>query len=237
MHVAGRPSAMAGAVLAATSLVAATPIATRVATETAQRVARSFETNLVDSSIFNIPFNLFQEIVNVPSSEVDAVTYAAQSLFNSGPWFVVSATNLWGVDPGDPSHFMSVMNFLVPFEGLSGINAPETDFDGGLGQQLWGLVAATLPTSAGCDAMDCLPVSPTSPVTGIAGVDWLIHLNDILTGEREFPLFDNWFKVGLDEFWPNSPGGGHWFDPQRTWILRSQWSGLHHISQHSGNRG
>ena len=213
MHVAGRPSAMAGAVLAATSLVAATPIATRVATETAQRVARSFETNLVDSSIFNIPFNLFQEIVNVPSSEVDAVTYAAQSLFNSGPWFVVSATNLWGVDPGDPSHFMSVMNFLVPFEGLSGINAPETDFDGGLGQQLWGLVAATLPTSAGCDAMDCLPVSPTSPVTGIAGVDWLIHLNDILTGEREFPLFDNWFKVGLDEFWPNSPGGGHWFDP------------------------
>ncbi len=214
MHLAARPYAMAGVVLAATSLVAVTPIATQVAIGvTAQRVARGFETNLVDSSIFNIPFNLFQEIVNIPSSEVDAVTYAAQSLFNSGPWFVVSATNLWGVDPGDPSHFMSVMNLLVPFEGLSGINAPETDFDGGLGQQLWGLVAATLPTSAGCDAMDCLPVSPTSPVTGIAGVDWLIHLNDILTGEREFPLFDNWFKVGLDELWPNSPGGGYGSTP------------------------
>jgi hypothetical protein len=66
---------------------------------------------------------------------------------------------------------MSVANSLVPFEGLSGINAPETDFDGGLGQQLWGLVAATLPTSSGCDAFDYLPVSPTSPVTGISGID------------------------------------------------------------------
>jgi hypothetical protein len=204
---------MAASALVATSLVAATPITSQVAVETAQRVVRSFETNLVDSSVLNIPFNLFQEIVNVPSNEVDAMTYAAQSLFNSGPWFVVSATNLWGVDQGDPSHFMSVMNFLVPFEGLSGINASQNDFDGGLGQQLWGLVAATLPTSAGCDAFDCLPVSPTSPVTGISGVDWFIRLNDIVTERQEFPLFDNWFKVGLDQLWPSSPGGGYYFDP------------------------
>jgi hypothetical protein len=126
---------------------------------------------------------------------------------------VVSATNLWGVDQGDPSHYMSVVNFLVPFEGLSGINAPQNDFDGGLGQQLWGLVATTLPTNPACDAFDCLPVSPTSPVTGIGFVDWFVHLNDILTGQREFPLFDNWFKVGLDQLWPNSPGGGYYFDP------------------------
>jgi hypothetical protein len=208
MHVAARPYVMAGAVLSAASLVAVTPLASQVATEAAQRAVRNIETNLVDSSIFNIPFNLFQEIVNVPSSEVDAMTYAAQSLFNSGPWFVVSNTNLWGVDPGDPSHFMSVTNFLLPFEGLSGINAPETDFDGGLGQQLWGLVAATLPTSSGCDAFDCLPVSPTSPVTGIGGVDWFVHLNDILTGEQEFPLFDNWFKVSFDQLL-----AGYYFDP------------------------
>ena len=213
MQCAARPYAMAAAALAATGLVVVTPQASQIAMQTAQRVVRNFETNLVDSSIFNVPFNLFQEIVNIPASEVDALTYAAESLFNSGPWFVVSATNLWGVDQGDPSHFMAVMNFLVPFEGLSGINAPETDFDGGLGQQLWGLVAATLPTSAGCDAFDCLPVSPTSPVTGIAGVDWFIHLNDIATGDQEFPLFDNWFKVGLDQLWSTSPGGGYYFDP------------------------
>ncbi len=213
MHVAARPYVMAGAMLVAASLVAVTPLASQVATEAAQRAVRNIETTLVDSSIFNIPFNLLQEIVNIPNSEVDAMTYAAQSLFNSGPWFVVSATNLWGVDQGDPSHFMSVTNFLVPFEGLSGINAPETDFAGGLGQQLWGLVATTLPTSAGCDAFDCLPVSPTSPVTGISGLDWFIRLNDIATGQQEFPLFDNWFKVGLNELWPNSPGGGYFFDP------------------------
>lgn len=62
---------------------------------------------------------------------------------------------------------------------------------------MWGLVAATLPTSSGCDAFDCLPVSPTSPVTGLGGVDWFVHLNDIITGEQEFPLFDNWFKVSF----------------------------------------
>jgi hypothetical protein len=213
MHVAARPYVMAASAIAVTGLVAATPITSRVAAETAQRVVRSFETNLVDSSILNIPFNVLQEIINVPGSEVDAMTYAAQSLFNSGPWFVVSATNLWGVDQGDPSHFMAVTNFLVPFDGLSGIDAPQNDFDGGLGQQLWGLVATTLPTSGGCDAFDCLPVSPTSPVTGISGVDWFIRLNDILTERQEFPLLDNWFKVGLDQLWPNSPGGGYYFDP------------------------
>ena len=132
MQIAARPYVMAGAVLAASSLVAVTPLASQVATEAAQRSIRMIETQLVDSSIFNIPFNLFQEIVDIPNSEVDAMTYAAQSLFNSGPWFVVSNTNLWGVDPGDPSHFISVTNFLVPFEGLSGINAPETDFAAGL---------------------------------------------------------------------------------------------------------
>src|ERR1700758_1775332 len=113
MQVAARPYVMAGAVLAAASLVSVTPLVSK----TARLPIRNIETRLVDvgDSLFNISFNLFQEIVNIPSSEIDAVTYAAQSLFNSGPWFVVSNTNLWGVDPGDPSHFMSVMDFLVPF--------------------------------------------------------------------------------------------------------------------------
>jgi hypothetical protein len=195
---------MAGALFATASLVAVTPIAQRAI----HLPTFSIETQPVDSSIVNIPFNLLQEIANIPNSEINAVTYAAESLFNSGPWFVVSNTNLWGVDPGDPSHFMSVANFLVPFEGLSGINAPETDFDGGLGQQLWGLVAATLPTSSGCDAFDCLPVSPTSPVTGISGIDWYVHLWDILNGQQEFPLYDNWFKVSFDQLL-----AGYYFDP------------------------
>ena len=207
MQVAARPFAVAAAALAATSLVAVTPSATKVATETAQRVVRSYETNLVDSSIFNIPFNLFQEIFNIPSSELGSVQYLSESLFNSGPWFVVSPTNLWGVDPGDPSKFIGLTSMLVPFQGLNGINAGMTDFNAGLGQQYWGLIAATLPTSSGCDAESCLPVSPTSPVTGIGGIDYFIRLNDILTGKQEFPLFDNWFKVGFDDILPSESGG------------------------------
>jgi hypothetical protein len=203
MQAVKRPYVMAAAACAATSLVAVTPLASQVATDSAaeavQAPIRAIETKMVDSSIFNIPFNLFQDIMNIPASELDAVNYASESLFNSGPWFVVSDTNLWGVDPGDPSHFMSVVNFLIPFEGLSGINAPETDFDGGLGQQLWGLVATALPISSACDATDCLPVSPTSPITGIGGVDWFLHLDDILDGKQPFPLFDEWFKVSLDQ--------------------------------------
>src|ERR1700733_1480958 len=54
------------------------------------------------------------------SIETQLADSSIVSLFTSGPWFVVSNTNLWGVDPGDPSHFMSVTIFLVPFEGLSG---------------------------------------------------------------------------------------------------------------------
>ena len=218
MQVAARPYVMAGALLATASLVAVTPIAQRAI----HLPTFSIETQLVDSSIFNIPFNLFQEIVNIPNSEINAMTYAAESLFNSGPWFVVSNTNLWGVDPGDPSHFMSVVNFLVPSGGLSGIDAPGTDFDAGLGQQLWGLAAAALPTSSGCDAVDCLPVSPTSPITGISGVDWFIWLSQILNGQQEFPLFDNWLKVSFDQVL-----AGYTFDPGGGRQHKSHWAGLH----------
>ncbi|WIM89860.1 hypothetical protein PT015_10775 [Candidatus Mycobacterium wuenschmannii] len=206
-QVAARPYVLAAAALAATSLVAVTPTASRVASGSAQRAVHSIETSLVDSSIFNIPFNLLQEIVNIPNSEIGAIDYLSQSLFNSGPWFVVSATNLWGVDPGDPSKFIGGLGVLLPFPGLNGINEGMTDFNAGLGQQYWGLVATTLPTSGGCDATDCLPYTPTSPVTGINGIDSFIRLNDILTGRQEFPLFDNWFKTGLDDIFPSEGGG------------------------------
>jgi hypothetical protein len=167
MRAATPPRVMAAAALAAASVVAVTPISSRIA---ALPVV-STETRLVDSSIFNIPFNLLQDIVNIPYNEVQGLDTLANSFFFTGNWFVVSATNLWGVDPGDPSHFMSVADLLFPFPELSGLGAPATDFDAGLGQQLWGLMAAELPVSAACDAVDCLPLVPTSPITGITGID------------------------------------------------------------------
>ncbi|MFZ0905218.1 MAG: hypothetical protein WAN71_15390, partial [Mycobacterium sp.] len=123
MQAASRPYALAAAVLAATSAVAVTPIAARPF----ELPMRSTETSLVDASIANIPINLFDDIINIPANEIYATQFFTDNLLMAGPWFVVSPTNLWGVDPGDPTHFMSVTNFLLPFPALSGMNAPETD--------------------------------------------------------------------------------------------------------------
>jgi hypothetical protein len=90
MHVAARPYVMAGAVVAAASLVAVTP-PLQVATEAAQRAGQFLD--------FQHPVQPLPGHRQYPANGVDTVTYAAQSLFNSGPRFVVRATNLWDVDP------------------------------------------------------------------------------------------------------------------------------------------
>jgi hypothetical protein len=208
MHAAQRPYVMAAAALAATSLVVATPIVSRVGSEAATLPVKSFETKLVDESIFNIPFNLFQDIANIPYNEVQGLDTLADSEFFTGNWFVVSATNLWGVDPGDPSHFMALTDLLLPFPALSGLGQPETDFDGGLGQQLWGFVAAELPVNSACDALSCIPQVPTPPITGITGIDSLIWDSNILDGQQQFPLIDSWIQVSLNDLL-----GGYNFSP------------------------
>jgi hypothetical protein len=204
MQAASRSRVMAAAALAAASVVAVTPISSRVA---ALPIV-SMNTRLVDSSIFNIPFNLFQDIVNIPYNEVQGLDTLANSFFFTGNWFVVSATNLWGVDPGDPSHFMSVTDLLLPFPELSGLGAPATDFDAGLGQQLWGLVAAELPVNAACDAASCLPMVPTSPITGITSIDQDIWTLEWLSGTQKFPLVNDWFQVPISDL-----QNGYTFDP------------------------
>jgi hypothetical protein len=208
MQAASRPYVMAAAAVAATSMVAVTPLATKAAELAAELPIRQIATQLVDAeSLANVPLNLFYDLINIPANELYATQFFTDNLFMAGPWFVVSPTNLWGVDPGDPTHFMSVVNFLVPFPALSGMDAPETDFSGGLGQQLWGFVASELPTSSSCDAAACAPFEPASPVTGMSGVDFFVWLNQVLTGQEKFPLFDNWFAAQY------GPNGTYFFDP------------------------
>src|SRR3984957_12896833 len=208
MQVAARPYVLAAAALAATSVVTITPLPTRAPTIP----VRSIETRLVDESIANIPYNLFQDILNVPYNEIQGLNTLADSEFMTGNWFVVSATNLWGVDPGDPSHFMSLVDLMLPFPALSGLGAPETNFDAGIGQQLWGLAPAELPVNAACDAASCIPQVPTSPITGITSIDSFIWDSEILSGQQQFPLIDNWFQVPISDllngytFSPTAPG-------------------------------
>ena len=68
MQVAARPYVMAGAMLAAASLVAVTPIAQRAI----RLPTLSIETQLVDESLLNIPMNLLTDIANIPYNEVQA---------------------------------------------------------------------------------------------------------------------------------------------------------------------
>jgi hypothetical protein len=219
VQAASRPYVMAAAALAATSMVAATPLAPKAAEVAAKLPVVNMATKLVDSeSLLNVPLNLFYDLINIPANELYATQFFTDNLFMAGPWFVVSPTNLWGVDPGDPTHFMSVVNFLVPFTGLSGMDEPETDFTGGLGQQVWGFVATELPTSAGCDEAACAPLEPESPITGLTGVDFYVWLDQILSGQEKFSLFDNWFdpQYGPDGTYYFTPGTDANVDPSSS---------------------
>ena len=209
MQAASRPYVMAAAALAATGMVAVTPLASKAAQVAAQLPVVSLATKLVDAeeSLANVPINLFDDLVNIPANELYATQFFTDNLLMAGPWFVVSPTNLWGVDPGDPTHFMSVVNFALPFTALNGMDSPETDFSAGLGQQVWGFVASELPTSASCDELDCAPFEPTSPITGVSWEDFYIWVYEIATGQEKQDLFANWFDAAYNS------NGTYYFDP------------------------
>jgi hypothetical protein len=212
MQIAARPYAMAGAVLAAASLVAVTPVAHRAFT----LPMRSIETLLVDESLFNVPINLLYDVANIPSNEVEAFNSVAGSLFFGGNWWVPSSTNLWGIDPGDPTHVALLTNLLAPFPDLN-------EGLGGLQYQLDGFLAAELPVSDSCDAETCFPMTPPEVITGSTSFDRAIGFINALTGQgsgENFTLFQNWFQVPLQDLIngytfddATSPSGPAYADP------------------------
>jgi hypothetical protein len=199
------------------SVIAVTPVAPPPPPE--MRVATAEVRLAAAPSLLNVPVNLLIDLINIPYNEVQAVDYLSRSLIFSGPWFVVSATNIWGVDPGDPGHFMSTVNLLVPFPALSGLGLDQSD-QTGLGQQFWHFVATQLPVNEYCDADGCPPGVPISPITGLTGLDnvlWGLALTFGLYGfapgaSVQFPLFTNWFAVPISDlvdgytFGPDQPG-------------------------------
>jgi hypothetical protein len=187
VQAASRPYALAAAVLAATSSVAAIPLAPRPS----QLPIRSIETRLVDDSIANIPVNLFDDIVNIPYNEVQALDTLAYSLLDTGTWWVPSSTNIWDWGPWDSTHVAAVLSFL-PFPSLD-------EGLGGLDYQLDGLLAAELPESASCAIATCSPIVPPDVITGSTSIDRDIALIGALTGQIPSGLFDNWFRVPLSE--------------------------------------
>lgn len=161
-------------------------------------------------SLLNVGLNLLQDIVNIPYNEVQALTTTAQSLLFTGPWFVGSPTNVWGEDPGDPGHFEAVIQLFVPFPELSGLGH-EGDYSyPGLGQQLAMLAAVEIPAHPSCQSLDCLPMVPTSPITGFTWIDQAVWTLLIATFVQKIPVFENWFQVPLAEL---TTGDGYYFDP------------------------
>jgi hypothetical protein len=188
VQAASRPYALAAAVLAATGAVAAIPTAPRPS----QLPVRSIETRLVDAdSLLNIPINLFDDIVNIPYNEVQALDIFAGSGLDTGTWWVPSAANVWGIGEQDVAHAAGILAF-IPFPSLDqGV--------GGLDYQLDGLLTSEIPESASCDVATCAPIDPSDVITGYSSIDSAIGTIESLFPQTQFGLFDNWFQVPLSE--------------------------------------
>jgi hypothetical protein len=167
------------------------------------------QTRLVDFT--DVPINLFDDIANIPFNEVQGIDVLGNSLLFSGDWWVPSATNIWGTDPGDLGHYMGLIDTLIPFSAISGLDQPEidptADADGtaGLAQQIGLLAAAELPVSTSCDAQTCAPMTPSEVITGNTGYDRDIGFFEALAGNAQnstgqpFDLFSDFFKVPLSD--------------------------------------
>jgi hypothetical protein len=204
VQAASRAYVLAAAAVAATSAVVLTPAAPKAL----HIPVRSMETRLVDYT--DVPINLFDDVVNIPYNEIQGIDVFGNSLLFSGDWWVPSATNIWGTDPGDLGHYMGLLDMALPFAPqISGLGQPEIDptadanGTAGLAQQIALLAAAELPTSSSCDAQTCAPLTPPEVITGNTGYDRDIGFFEALAGNAQnstgqpFDLFSHWLQVPL----------------------------------------
>jgi hypothetical protein len=179
------------------------------------------ETKLVDVSVDNIPVNLFDDILNIPYNETvgGGLANVADSFLFTGTWWVPSPANLWGVDPGDPTHIALIDNFL-PFTAFTeGFTNSAGVYEPGLDYEFAGFLAAELPVSSSCDAEACAPMTPSEVITGDTGYDRDIGFFESLFGNATDAngdpngLFTNFFQVPIQDlingytFQANPEGG------------------------------
>lgn len=209
----------AGAVLAATGALAVSPISPVTPAGTASTVARAVKLVADGDSIFNVPLNLIQDLINIPGNEFQAMDQLGESLIFSGDWWTPSAVNIWGEDPGDPGHFMSIIDMLFPFKAISGLGQAEIDQvadangTAGLGQQISLLADAEIPVSASSDADNSAPILPTVPITGFTTIDKNLWFLGSLFGLQKYPLFDGWFQKSFAELESGDFKFGSVYDP------------------------
>ncbi len=222
MQVASRPYVLAAAALAAVSTVVVTPVVARQI----PLGVRQMETALVDVSVDNIPVNLFDDILNIPYNETvgGGLATVANSFLFTGTWWVPSSTNLWGIDPGDPTHIALIDNF-IPFTAFTeGFTNAQGVYEPGLDYEFAGFLASELPVSSSCDAVACAPMTPPEVLTGDTGYDrdigFLAALMGNATDANGDPngLFTNFFQVPIQDLvngytFQANPAGGTTGEP------------------------
>jgi hypothetical protein len=212
VQVASRPYVLAAAAFAATSAVIVTPVLAHQVPLT----VRSMETKLVDAGdIGNLPTNLFNDILNIPYNELEGggLATVANSFLFTGTWWVPSSSNIWGVDPGDPTHVALIDDF-IPFSAFTeGFTNSAGVYEPGLNYEFAGLLAAELPVSSSCDAESCAPMTPPEVITGNTGYDRDIGFIEALMGQGKDAsgapptLFTHFFSVPLQDLF-----NGYHFD-------------------------
>jgi hypothetical protein len=223
MQAASRPYVLAAAALVATGAVIATP----VLAHQVPRAIRSIETRLVTAGdIGNIPVNVFNDILNIPYNELEGggLGSVANSFLFTGTWWVPSSTNLWGIDPGDPTHIALIDNFIPSSAFTEGFTNSAGVYEPGLNYEFAGLLAAELPVSSSCDAVSCAPMTPPDVLTGNTGYDRDIGFLAALTGHATDAngdpngLFTNFYQVPLQNLFNGylfqaNPAGGTTGEP------------------------
>ncbi len=143
MQAAMRPYVTAGAALLGAGVIAATPI-----TPTALMQAKVEQAvRFAAASVANIPANLALTVVNTPANEVAAINSFADSLFQTGTWWVYTPTNVLGTDPADPPKLKSSAAMALPF------GPGDQTIGQVLGDQMNIVQEAELPMNAGCTAI------------------------------------------------------------------------------------
>lgn len=138
-----RPFVSAGLALATVGVMAAAPTTapqTRLATDPVSLTAAS-------GSLANVPANIVNAILNIPSAELAGVQRLTAAMYTSQNWFIYSPVNVLGADPSNPEMVKGGVDMLIPFPALSH----------SLGDQLNWWFMANFPMNAGCTGFPPCP--------------------------------------------------------------------------------
>lgn len=95
-----------------------------------------------ESSLLNVPVNLFNMVLSMPAWEIQAMERSADAMIGTGSWQVWGPTNVFGFDEWDPPKLAAAIDMLMPVKPFSAV----------FGNQAAWWAKANFPMNAGCAA-------------------------------------------------------------------------------------